>query len=616
MKKFIIAFLLSCSLLLPACGLTAGESGSHTGSVGGGESVGEPCAEHADSDDNGVCDECKASVLARFDFFAVNDLHGKFDDTDAQPGVDELTTYIKQTRASNENTVVLSSGDMWQGSPASNLTRGAIVTEWMNELDFVSMTLGNHEYDWGAEYIEMNQELADFPFLALNIFDRETNERVDYCQPSVMVEQNGVKLGIIGAIGDCYSSISADKVEDVYFKTGAELSALVKEESTKLRADGADMIVYSVHDGYDGYDEELSNGYVDLVFEGHTHAGYVERDSYGVYHLQNRGDNGGVSHAKVTVNFANESCSVNTAEFVRTNGYTGLDGDPIVETLKDKYAETIAPAYEELGQNDLIRDGNEIRSICASLYYKAGMERWGSEYDIALGGGYMSIRAPYELHTGTVVYGDLMDLLPFDNALVLCSIPGEYLRSQFFETTNSSYFIAWGEYGASIRDSIRDSETYYVVVDTYSSQYAPNHLTEIERYDDTTFARDLLAEYVREGGLTKEISLTSFADIYEIGEGLAANEETSETYFVEGKILSIEGPASNGNLYGNMTIQDADGNTLYIYGTYDKEGNLYGNMPNPPQVGDTVVLQGSIKRYVKGETEKIELIAAIVWKIS
>ena len=35
-----------------------------------------------------------------------------------------------------------------------------------------------------------------------------------------------IQVGIIGAIGDCYSSIASDKVQDIYFKTGNDLTAL------------------------------------------------------------------------------------------------------------------------------------------------------------------------------------------------------------------------------------------------------------------------------------------------------------------------------------------------------------------------------------------------------
>ena len=92
-------------------------------------------------------------------------------------------------------------------------------------------------------------------------------------------------------------------------------------------------------------------------------------------------------------------------------------------------------------------------------------------------------------------------LLPFDNQIVLCSIKGRDLKSKFFETNNSNYYISYGEYGTTVRQNIDPDATYYIVTDTYTSQYGPNRLTEVARYDETTFARDLLAEYVKAGGL-------------------------------------------------------------------------------------------------------------------
>ena len=190
------------------------------------------------------------SKLISFDVYAINDLHGKIADTAFQPGVDELSTYLKNAQEAG-NTIILATGDMWQGASESNLTGGLIVTDWMNKLNFTAMTMGGHEYDWGEEQIRENKKIANFPFLAINIYSRKTNEQVDYCQSSVMVEIEGAKIGIIGAIGDCYYSIASENTKDVYFKTGDELTALVKAESQNLREAGADFIIYTLHDGYD-----------------------------------------------------------------------------------------------------------------------------------------------------------------------------------------------------------------------------------------------------------------------------------------------------------------------------------------------------------------------------
>lgn len=480
------------------------------------EETNSGCSTHADFDDNGKCDICNISVIVFIDFYTINDLHGKFNDSDSNIGVDELTTYLKNTSKTDDYTVFLSSGDMWQGSSESNLTKGFIITDWLNELDFVSHTLGNHEYDWGEEFIQNNKEISEFPFLAINIYNRSTGKRVDYCQPSIVIERNGIQIGIIGAMGDCYSSISSDKTGNVYFKVGNELTELVKEESQRLRSLGVDFIVYSIHDGYDQtkssvtnvtksqlssyYDTELSNGYVDLVFEAHTHQSYVLIDEYGVYHLQGGGDNKGITHVEIAINSVTYTTLVTDASYVKSSSYSYLAGDPLRDQLLEKYKDDIAKGDEVLGSISSTKYSSTITKKVAELYYLKGLELWGDQYSIVLGGGYLKTRSPYEISSGTVKYSDLQTILPFDNQIVLCSIKGSDLLSKFFETSNSNYQIYYGSYGESVKNNINPNATYYIITDTYTSSYSYNNLTEVARLDDEIFARDLLADYIKNGG--------------------------------------------------------------------------------------------------------------------
>lgn len=458
-----------------------------------------PDCSHADIDSNGFCDLCTISVTVTLDLYAVNDLHGKLLDNSQQPGIDELTSYLKTVRSIDDYAVFLSSGDMWQGTSESNLTRGRIITDWMNSLGFASMTIGNHEFDWGEDAIEENLALADFPFLAINVYDRATDTRVPYCTPSVTVECGDATIAIIGAIGDCYSSISGDKVENIYFKTGNELNSLIRAEAERLRAEGADFVILSIHDG--SADASLSNDCIDLVFEGHTHKSYVRTDAHGVYHLQGGGDNDGITHAEAVINFVTGESTVTVAEVVSASVYSTYSSDALVNSLMEKYADEVAKADEVLGKNAVYRNGDWLRSLVARLYFEEGFKAWGEKYDIVLGGGYISVRAPYNLSSGDVKYADLQSIFPFDNRLDLCTIKGKDLKSKFINTSNSNYFIYFGEYGQSVRFSIDDNATYYIVVDSYTSSYAPNRLTVVESLADDLFARDLLAEYVKGGGL-------------------------------------------------------------------------------------------------------------------
>ena len=148
-KKLFATMALLCVMLFSACDLSALSGLISSSSVQSSRPTkplvpGVMCG-HVDENQDDCCDECGTAVAVTVDIISVNDLHGKFSDTAAQPGVDELSTYIKEMRAQNENTLVISAGDMWQGAPESNLTKGLLMTDWMNEMDFDLMTLGNHE---------------------------------------------------------------------------------------------------------------------------------------------------------------------------------------------------------------------------------------------------------------------------------------------------------------------------------------------------------------------------------------------------------------------------------------------------------------------------------------
>ena len=454
----------------------------------------DECDPHKDANDDGYCDECDTYVIVVVDIYGFNDLHGKFTATDTQPGIGGLTTYLKNNKT--DNAILLSSGDMWQGSSESNLTYGAIMTEWMNELGFASMTLGNHEYDWGESYISDNAALADFPLLAINVYSSATNQRVEYASASVVLERDGVQIGIIGAMGDCYSSISGAVSDGFYFKTGSELTALVKAEAERLRASGVDFIIYSLHDDDASYQAVLSDGYVDIVFEAHTHQSYVNTDSYGVYHLQGGGENKGITYALVSINSANGNTKVTNASIIKSSSYSSYAEDPIIDELLLKYQDQISGAYEVLGTNKQYRDDEIVEQMVAQLYYEYGVAKWGDEYDIVLGGGFIRTRTPYNLYAGEVTYADVYSLLPFDNELVLCSVKGSDLKKKFINSTNSDYYV-YGNYNTS---SIKDNQIYYIVTDTYTSTYDYNNLTEIERSTDGIYARDLVADFIRKGG--------------------------------------------------------------------------------------------------------------------
>jgi 2',3'-cyclic-nucleotide 2'-phosphodiesterase (5'-nucleotidase family) len=217
--------------------------------------------------------------------------------------------------------------------------------------------------------------------------------------------------------------------------------------------------------------------------------------------LQGGGDNEGLTHAEMVFNTVTSGKRINDAAFVSGSVYSSMEDDPLIEQLSDKYSSALGEIFQSLGKNAYNKSGDYMRSLVARLYLELG-ERVFSEYDIVLGGGFISIRDPYYLPAGDVSYRDLSMLFPFDNQIVLCSVSGKSLKEKFIETNNSNYYVAYGEYGEQIKSKIDTDATYYIIVDTYTAQYAPNNLTIVEEYLPGVYARDLIAEYIRSGGLS------------------------------------------------------------------------------------------------------------------
>lgn len=615
MKKKIasgaLCLILLLGVLLSAC--TPTDTTTGTTAVQPQPSLRDDCT-HVDANDDGACDACGGDVTIRLDFYAFNDLHGVFMDTANNPGVDELTTYLKNAYADDRAyEIVLSSGDMWQGSVESSSNEGQLMTEWMNDLGFVSMTLGNHEYDWGSARIAENAELAQFPFLGINVNDANVDER--YCQPSVVVERGGVKIGIIGAVSNWISSISGEYTDGLDFITGDALTQLVKAEATRLREEeGCTFVVYSIHDGTESsyskvenvsqlayYDVELSDGYIDLVFESHTHQDYVLKDSYGVYHLQAGGYNSAVSYVSVRYNTLNDTHSVTTADTVDSKQYASSvsEGDAIVAELFGKYFPDEDPYNDVLGHNSAQRSSTEIVETVAQLYLQKGRELWGEEYDIVLGGGFLQCRTPYKLSGGNVTYSQLYSLLPFDNDLVLCEVTGKQLNDIFIHSRNEKYHCAYDKDLA-----VDENATYYVVTDTYTSFYRYNMLKEVARAE--TYARDLLKDFIAAGNWDIQAQKITIAEALAVGEALGAGQSAAQPCELTGTVSAI-GSGQYATVYGNLYLSDEAGNTIYIYGLYSESGVRYDGMENPPKVGDMITIVGTITKYVGGGTPVIEI---------
>ena len=549
------------------------------------------------------------------DFYAFNDTHGNLQDTSGKGlGIAKITTLLNEL-TEGKNSVLIHQGDMWQGSVESNNTHGLFGTEWLKQQGFVSMTVGNHEFDWGVDKIIENKETFNFPILGINVVDKVTREKVDYLDSSIIVERDGLKIGIIGAIGNCLSSISASNVPGIDFATGAELTNMVMAESAKLRNDGCDFIVYSLHgsplmDNDEAYDMSLStNHYVDLVLEGHTHTRYAEKDEGGVYHIQTEGYNKSFYKIALTYDFTSKEYTVTPTVYETdyNSPYSTYKEDENVLALFEKYKSYYDSAYRILGENDTFRSSDYLKNLCSVLYYQTGIEKWGKDYNIILGGGYTSCRGS-GLYEGTVTYASISGLFPFNNDIVLCSVKGSDLKNTQFIKGSSNYYVTWSDYGNSIKANIQDDEIYYLVTDTYNSDYASNHLTVIDRLQDGgMYARDLLAKFVENGGLAGQKlehqgtanDPYSVKDAYDYAS--VSTNTDAKLGFYKGYVKDLSEAIFKDGYIQNVILEDETGTyTIKAYRIYYYDGvtsKEFGFNQNNIKVGDLITFYGGANYY-------------------
>lgn len=224
----------------------------------------------------------KEKTVKKISIMSVNDFHGTLAEAGKNPGVSKLVGYFKaQEKLNKEGTLILSAGDMFQGSADSNLMYGKPVAAAMNVAGFDAMVLGNHEFDWGVDKLIERIDQSDFPYLAANLLEKSTGKVPDFVEPYIIVNKKDVKIGIIGIVTpETASKVKPEIVEPYDFKNPAEaVNALVPE----VKEAGADIVVVLSHLGafQDSKTGEITGEAadfakavtgVDAIIAGHTHA--------------------------------------------------------------------------------------------------------------------------------------------------------------------------------------------------------------------------------------------------------------------------------------------------------------------------------------------------------
>ncbi|HHX78988.1 MAG TPA: bifunctional metallophosphatase/5'-nucleotidase [Acholeplasmataceae bacterium] len=369
--------------------------------------------------------------------YGVNDLHGAIFEENGEPGIAKISTYLKEKRAENEEgTLIFSAGDMFQGTAVSSLTKGRVVVDAMNEIGFDAMGIGNHEFDWGISDIEKfldgdaETNKMNFPLLGANIIEKATGEAVPFTKPYTVIEKAGLKIGVVGAIGDYQETSILTSIIAPYEFTDT-YAALVRNIKILRESEHCDIVVALVHDDTSAINEKLAllkgNERIDAIFNGHTHRYYAyetSRDNDVALPVVQSGSNGNyVGVINLVYDYDLKKVVTVSAENVNVARRSLKDDKAILNIFKD-YQSYIDIANEKLGKAGMQIDKGDFTQWAV----KALQEENNADAAFINSGG---IRSGFPLYSGSeVTYGSIFKMMPFDNKIVITYLTGSEIKAQ------------------------------------------------------------------------------------------------------------------------------------------------------------------------------------------
>ena len=337
---------------------------------------------------------------------------------------------IQDMRSSYDHVIALSNGDMLQGTAFSNYYYGKPFIEAMNIGEFDGFVIGNHEFDWGIEKIsEYNDGSfengeANYPFLAANIVYKDSLEPLEFTIPYIISEVNGVKVGVIGLIGDVIDAIAYSRVENILFLDPLET---VENYAYELRVNQeVDVVVVYIHSSsYINSDiASLSGDYkVDAVFNGHSHwneASYISRTGVDLAYAQTSANyNALLAEIKITYD---------------------LDTEEVIEASPRTYSESELTFYDQEVIdifNDYSTDQvyldfiNQVLTFSEGSFDRYDLAPWGASVirdylEIDFGavntGGFR-----VDMEYGDITMGEMITIYPFDNVIKTTEMTGQQI---------------------------------------------------------------------------------------------------------------------------------------------------------------------------------------------
>ncbi|QRG70305.1 bifunctional 2',3'-cyclic-nucleotide 2'-phosphodiesterase/3'-nucleotidase [Brevibacillus choshinensis] len=248
-------------------------------------------------------------------------------------GLAKTATLINQARNEVKNSVLVDNGDLIQGSPLGTfqakidpLKDGEVhpAIQAMNLMHYDMATLGNHEFNYGLDFLDEVYDDAQFPFVNANVYvddhdNNPGNDRNKYTPYQILnkkiIDESGktkvIKIGYIGFVPPQINEWDKSNLD------GKIITKNIVETAQKfvpeMRKKGADLVIAMAHTGFSGNESNTEDAVyalsrvqgIDAITFSHTHKLFpakTEAALDGLFLGPDKKPLPGVDNAKGTIN--------------------------------------------------------------------------------------------------------------------------------------------------------------------------------------------------------------------------------------------------------------------------------------------------------------------------
>lgn len=328
----------------------------------------------------GLYSSTSFAATVNINIIETTDLHANMMDYDyyknkpsAQIGLVRDATLIKQLEKKYPNSLLVDNGDLIQGSPMGDymadkgLKKGEVhpIYKAMNLLNYQVGNFGNHEFNYGLEFLKKAVDGARFPYINANIFDAKTGKH--YFKPYLLktydfVDTDGQKQSItVGYIGFVPPQIMTWDKKNLEGKVIAKsITETAKQLIPQMQKEGAQVIIAIPHSGLSAepYKALAENSVyylskvkgIDAIAFGHAHAVFPSKDF---------ADIPGVNIEKGTINGVAAVMPGRWGSHVGLMSLT-LNNDSGKWLVTDAQSESL-PIYDKKAKKELVQADAEMR---------------------------------------------------------------------------------------------------------------------------------------------------------------------------------------------------------------------------------------------------------------